>query len=164
MCHRPHQWLLVTLCQLLVLHSAFGQPAVAQQSLQIVVVEGAGAKNVTEQIPARLLPDAIKNTAVKITHRLPAADDRDAVGATMNANPEQSRYLVTLPTGQAAVFADGMDFPVLVKIKDGTERDVAAVPRTADARVVVSRRSATCGGECAGRQCTLRELRGAQRS
>jgi uncharacterized protein len=119
---------------------------------------------IAEQIPGRLLPDVIKNTAVKITHRLPAADDREAVGATMNATPEQSRYLVTLPTGQAAVFADGMDFPVLVKIKDGTERDVAAVPRTADARAVVSRRSATCGTECARRPCTLRDMRGAQRA
>ena len=78
---------------------------------------------IAEQIPARLVPDVIKNTAVKITHRLPAADDREAVGATMNATPRQSRYLVTLPPGQAAVFSDGMDFPVLVQVKDGTERE-----------------------------------------
>jgi len=119
---------------------------------------------IAEQIPARLLPDVIKNTAVKITHRLPAADDRESVGATMNATQEQSRYLVTLPPGQAAVFTDGMDFPVLVKFKDGTEREVASVPRTADARTVVSPRSATCGAECASRPCTLREMRGAQRA
>jgi uncharacterized protein len=119
---------------------------------------------IAEQIPARLLPDVIKNSAVKITHRLPAADDRDAVGATMNATQEQSRYLVTLPTGQAAAFADGMDFPVLVRIKDGTERELATVPRTADARTVVSRRSATCGTECVSRPCTLREIRAAQRA
>ena len=81
---------------------------------------------IAEQIPARLAPDAIKNTAVKITHRLPAADDREAVGATMNATPRQSRYLVTLPPGRAAVFSDGMDFPVLVQVKDGTEREVAS--------------------------------------
>jgi uncharacterized protein len=119
---------------------------------------------IAEQIPARLIPDVIKNTAVKITHRLPAADDREAVGATMNATPGQSRYLVTLPPGQAAVFTDGMDFPVLVKIKDGTEREVASVPRTADARTVVSPRSASCGPECASRPCTLRDMRGAQRA
>jgi uncharacterized protein len=119
---------------------------------------------IAEQIPARLLPDVIKNTAVKLTHRLPAADDREAVGATMNATPEQSRYLVTLPTGQAAAFTDGMDFPVLVKIKDGTERELATVPCTADARTVVSRRSATCGTECVSRPCTLREIRAAQRT
>ncbi len=81
---------------------------------------------IAEQIPARLVPDVIKNTAVKVTHRLPAADDREAVGATMNATPHQSRYLVTLPPGQAAVFTDGMDFPVLVKVEDGTEREAAS--------------------------------------
>ncbi len=55
---------------------------------------------IAEQIPALLVPDVIKNTAVKIVHRLPAADDREAVGATMNATPSQSRYLVTLPPGR----------------------------------------------------------------
>ncbi len=118
---------------------------------------------IAEQIPARLVPDVIKNTAVKVTHRLPAADDREAVGATMNATPHQSRYLVTLPPGQAAVFSDGMDFPVLVKIKDGTEREAASPARTADARTVVRPRSGTCGGECVARPCTLREMRGGQR-
>jgi DNA helicase HerA-like ATPase len=118
---------------------------------------------IAEQIPARITPDAIKNTAVKVTHRLPAADDREAVGATMNATPRQSRYLVTLPPGQAAVFADGMDFPVLVKIKDGTEREAASPALTADARTVVRPRSGSCGGECVARPCTLREMRGGQR-
>jgi len=117
---------------------------------------------IAEQIPARLVPDVIKNTAVKITHRLPAVDDRDAVGATMNATPPQSRYLVTLPPGQAAVFSDGMDFPVLVKIKDGTERELASPSPTTDARTVVNPRSGTCGGECAARPCTLREMRRGQ--
>jgi uncharacterized protein len=119
---------------------------------------------IAEQIPARLAPDAIKNTAVKITHRLPAADDREAVGATMNATPAQSRYLVTLPPGQAAVFSDGMDYPVLVKIQDGTEREAASSVPTADARTVVHPRSGTCGSECAARPCTLREMRRGQRA
>ena len=119
---------------------------------------------IAEQIPARLLPDAIKNTAVKVTHRLPAADDREAVGATMNATPQQSRYLVTLPPGRAAIFTDGMDFPVLVQIKDGTERERALPARTADARTLVRPRSGACGGECAARPCTLREMRGGERA
>ena len=119
---------------------------------------------IAEQIPALLVPDVIKNTAIKIVHRLPAADDRDAVGATMNATPSQSRYLVTLPAGQAAVFSDGMDFPILVKIKDGTEREVASPGLTSDARTVVHPRSATCGTECQARPCTLRDMRSAQRA
>jgi len=118
---------------------------------------------IAEQIPARLLPEAIKNTAVKIVHRLPAADDREAVGATMNATPAQSRYLVTLPPGQAAVFSDGMDFPVLVKIDDGTERERVSAISAADARSVVRPRSAACGSLCLARPCTLRDLRTARR-
>jgi hypothetical protein len=119
---------------------------------------------IAEQIPARLVPDVIKNTAVKIVHRLPAADDREAVGATMNATPSQSRYLVTLPPGRAAVFSDGMDFPILAKIKDGREREVASPSLTSDARTVVHPRSVTCGAECQARPCTLRDMRAAQRA
>ena len=119
---------------------------------------------IAEQIPARIAVDAIKNTAVKVVHRLPAADDREAVGATMNATPGQSRYLVTLPPGEAAVFTDGMDFPVLVRIEDGTAREAAGSARATDARTVVRPRSASCGDECTGRPCTLREIRGAERA
>ena len=119
---------------------------------------------IAEQIPARLVPDVIKNTAVKIVHRLPAADDREAVGATMNASPAQSRYLVTLPPGQAAVFSDGMDFPILVRVKDGTAREAAAPVSAGDARAVVHPRSATCGAECRARPCTLRDMRAGQRA
>jgi len=31
---------------------------------------------VAEQIPAKLVPDVVKNTALKVLHRLPASDDR----------------------------------------------------------------------------------------
>ncbi len=62
---------------------------------------------VAEQIPSKLVPDVIKNTAVKIVHRLPAQDDRDAVGATMNITEAQSQFLVTLTPGEGAVFTDG---------------------------------------------------------
>ena len=119
---------------------------------------------IAEQIPARLTPDVIKNTAIKIVHRLPAADDREAVGATMNATPAQSRYLVTLPPGRAAVFSDGMDFPILIKVKDGTEREVASPGLTTDARTVVHPRSVTCGAQCQARPCPLRDMRVAQRA
>ncbi len=118
---------------------------------------------IAEQIPAKLIPDAIKNTAVKIVHRLPAADDRDTVGATMNLTGAQSRYLVTLPPGQAAVFADGMDFPVLTVMPDGTAREAAGCAVTAAPGAVVSPRSGTCGADCLVSPCTLRDMRAAQR-
>ncbi|HYB49309.1 MAG TPA: helicase HerA-like domain-containing protein, partial [Streptosporangiaceae bacterium] len=96
---------------------------------------------IAEQIPDRLIKDVIKNTAVKITHRLPAADDRDAVGATMNLTKAQSRFLVTLRPGEAAVFADGMDYPLLARMPDGTSREIAVQASTAPPAGVVQPRS-----------------------
>ena len=118
---------------------------------------------IAEQIPAKIIPDAVKNTAVKIVHRLPAADDRETVGATMNMTDAQSRYLVTLPPGQAAVFTDGMDYPVLAAMPDGTGREAAAVPATQSPAGLVSPRSGTCGPDCLASPCTLRDMRSAQR-
>ena len=123
---------------------------------------------IAEQIPDRLVPDVIKNTAVKITHRLPAADDREAVGATMNMTQAQNRFLVTLNPGEAAVFTDGMDFPLLTRMPDGTAREAAGEAAgeaaTATPAGVVRPRSITCGADCAGRPCTLRDMRVAQRA
>ncbi len=119
---------------------------------------------IAEQIPDRLIQDVIKNTAVKITHRLPAADDRDAVGAAMNMTQAQNRFLVTLKPGEAAVFADGMDFPLLAQMPDGTSREAAAQATTATPAGVVRSRSITCGADCFGRPCTLRDMRVAQRA
>ena len=119
---------------------------------------------IAEQIPGRLVPDVIKNTAVKMTHRLPAADDRDAVGATMNMTRAQNRFLVTLPPGEAAVFADGMDYPLLARMPDGTAREAEAGAATQTPAGVVRPRSTTCGADCTERPCTLRDMRIAQRA
>jgi hypothetical protein len=117
---------------------------------------------VTEQIPSKLVPDVIKNTAVKIVHRLPAKDDRDAVGATMNITDAQSQFLVTLTPGEGAVFTDGMDYPHLVRMPDGSHLE-KPVP-TASPSVLVTPRSGTCGTDCRDSPCTLRDMRNAQRA
>jgi len=119
---------------------------------------------VAEQIPAKILPDVVKNTALKIVHRLPAQDDRDAVGATMNLDQIQSQYVVTLPPGTAAAFADGMDRPVLLNVpltaRAKAESTEGALPKVPLARVW----SRACGASCQiGRPCTLRQIDGAVR-
>jgi hypothetical protein len=118
---------------------------------------------VAEQIPSKLVPDVIKNTAVKIVHRLPAKDDRDAVGATMNLTEPQSQFLVSLPPGEGAVFTDGMDYPHLVRMPDGTAAENTQPAKIASPAVLVSPRSTTCGAECRTSPCTLRDMRRAQR-
>jgi uncharacterized protein len=119
---------------------------------------------IAEQIPAKLIPDVIKNTAVKITHRLPAQDDRAAVGATMNLRDAQSEYLVTLPPGEAAVHADGMDYPLLARMPDGTSRETSPAAQITSPEPVIARRSLTCGPACQTSPCTLGQMRAAQRA
>jgi hypothetical protein len=127
---------------------------------------------VAEQIPAKLVPDVVKNTALKVMHRLPAHDDRQVVGAAMNLDDDQSRQVVSLPPGEAAVFADGMDRPLRIRVPFGGDRERAgagpagAGPAGAGpagaAAAVRGRRSAACGPACvSGRPCTLLELRAA---
>ncbi|SEG86007.1 DNA helicase HerA, contains HAS-barrel and ATPase domains [Thermomonospora echinospora] len=112
---------------------------------------------VAEQIPTKLVPDVIKNTALKVVHRLPAFDDRHQVGAAMNLDDDQSREVVSLRPGAAAVFADGMDRPLRVRIPYGEGRE-AVLPGPPPP--IDGRRSAACGCECrSGRACNLYELR-----
>jgi uncharacterized protein len=116
---------------------------------------------IAEQIPSKLTPDVIKNTAIKIVHRLPAKDDRDSVGATMNVDDAQSRYLVTLEPGDAAVFADGMDRPLLVRVPDGSTVEDLPTGTIAPVDPLIGRRSPTCGPECHAVACTLGDMRAA---
>src|SRR4051812_20687010 len=112
---------------------------------------------VAEQIPTKLVPDVVKNTALKVVHRLPAYDDRRLVGAAMNLDEDQSREVVSLPPGAAAVFADGMDRPLRIRVPLGRDRE-RALPGPMPP--LAGRRSAACGGECRhGRACSLYELR-----
>jgi hypothetical protein len=71
---------------------------------------------VADQVPVKLAPDAIKNTNLKVIHRLLAADDRQAVGGATAMDERQRDVLPTLRPGQAAVFSDGDDAPVLVQV------------------------------------------------
>jgi len=116
---------------------------------------------VVEQIPAKLVPDVVKNTALKVLHRLPAADDREVVGAAMNLDDDQSRQVVSLRPGVAAVFADGMDRPLRIRVPYGGPRERPGGP-SGDSVPTRGRRSAACGPSClSGRACSLVELRAA---
>jgi hypothetical protein len=112
---------------------------------------------VAEQIPSKLVPDVVKNTALKVVHRLPARDDRDLVGAAMNLDAAQSRQVVSLAPGVAAVFADGMDRPLRIRVPFGGQRErtlAGPLPPLA------ARRSAACGPGCRGeRPCTALDMR-----
>jgi hypothetical protein len=84
---------------------------------------------VADQVPVRLAPDVIKNTSLKIAHRVVAADDRAALAGSMAMDDSQERALTVLRPGQAATFSDGADAPLLVQVplvKDLDEQVVDA--------------------------------------
>ena len=56
-----------------------------------------------DQVPTRLIPDAIKNTNLKIVHRLVAEDDCKAIGESMGLTDDQRKVITKLMTGQCIV-------------------------------------------------------------
>ncbi|HIE27658.1 TPA: ATP-binding protein [Candidatus Poribacteria bacterium] len=71
---------------------------------------------IAEQIPVKLAMDAIKNTNLKVMHRLVSQEDREVMGGTMNLDEAQKRYVASISCGTAAVYAEGMDSPFLVQV------------------------------------------------
>lgn len=71
---------------------------------------------IAEQIPSKLAQDAIKNTNLKIMHRIVAKDDRDLMGDTMNLNEQQNKFISIMAKGEAAVFSEGFNEPFLVMV------------------------------------------------
>ena len=71
---------------------------------------------VADQTPTKLAPEVIKNTTVKIVHRLVAAEDRAAVAAAMNLTDGQMRHLAALPPGTAVVHDDRLPSAALVRM------------------------------------------------
>lgn len=72
---------------------------------------------IVDQIPAKLAPEALKNTNTKIIHKLFARDDKDAVGDAMALNEKQRAYLSHLAPGEAIMFSQGWEKPVNVRIE-----------------------------------------------
>jgi len=77
---------------------------------------------IVEQLPSKLIPEAIKNTNLKIMHRLTAREDREILGAAMNFNDRQSRFATTLQRSQAIIFREGLSQPALIRVRGTLSR------------------------------------------
>ena len=112
---------------------------------------------VADQIPVKLAPEVLKNSNVKIIHRLAAPDDRAAVAASTNLSEAQSRYLIQLQPGIAVVHDDAMGSAVLARISGSagpTPVTPAAPARQPDRRYL--HRNGGCT-QCA-RPCTFVDI------
>jgi hypothetical protein len=121
---------------------------------------------VADQVPVRLAPDVLKNTNLKIAHRLVAGDDRQSMAMAMSMKDEQATQLSVLPPGRAAVFSEGDHTPVIVQVPQAKDRsDAAAIDDVTVAQAMRVWRtdpavgqwfasSAVCRGACPdGRAC-----------
>src|SRR5579871_2241495 len=71
---------------------------------------------VADQIPTKLAPEIIKNTNLKIVHRLASEDDRHVSGRSMNLTDRQILHLNTLEKGQAVVHDERIGEAVMIRV------------------------------------------------
>lgn len=79
---------------------------------------------VADQIPCRLNEDAIKNTNIKIVHKLVSADDRAAMATALNLWEDQERVIGDLGVGEVLVRGDMDRQAVMVKVNDNTVKKI----------------------------------------
>lgn len=72
---------------------------------------------IAEQIPTKLVVDALKNTNLKVMHRLTAEDDRNELGETMGFDEAQKRFATRLRTGEALIYNDELAEATLVEVR-----------------------------------------------
>ena len=63
---------------------------------------------IADQLPTVMAPEVIKNTGLKIGHRITAEDDRNLLGSTMSANGTQLEQMATLLPGEALITFEGL--------------------------------------------------------
>lgn len=69
-----------------------------------------------DQLPSNLAPEVLKNTSVRICHRLTAPDDRKHMQQSMNASELQFELMAIQTSGRALISLEGVRKPFSVMI------------------------------------------------
>ena len=84
---------------------------------------------IADQLPTKMAPEVIKNTSLKIGHRITAEDDRHLMGGTMSADGVQLERMSAFETGKALAYYEGLLKPFELtmdkwaKDEDGKDKD-----------------------------------------
>lgn len=83
---------------------------------------------IVEQIPTKIVPEAVKNTNLKIMLRLTAADDREFLGTAMNFTEEQKKFVTSLKAESGrgvdfVIFEQQLDQPRLLMLPLPAKRE-----------------------------------------
>jgi hypothetical protein len=88
---------------------------------------------IADQIPAKLAPEVLRNTNLKIVHRLSSAQDREEMAAGMLLDANQAAYAASMRVGRAIVYFEGADGSYLIEPPFvGRANPQAALPSDAD--------------------------------
>lgn len=71
---------------------------------------------IADQLPTAMAPEVLKNTGLKLGHRITARDDRELLGSTMSASADQLEEQGTFITGQALIFYEGLLKPFKMRM------------------------------------------------
>ena len=73
---------------------------------------------IADQLPTAMAPEVIKNTNVKIIHRLTSTDDRQLVADTMSASAYQVERMATFIPGEALCFFEKLQRPFEMSVSE----------------------------------------------
>jgi len=71
---------------------------------------------IADQLPTVMAPEVIKNTGLKVGHRITAEDDRSLLGSTMAASGMQLEQMATFLPGEALITFEGLLRPFKAQI------------------------------------------------
>lgn len=71
---------------------------------------------IADQLPSVMAPEVLKNTGLKLGHRITAQDDRSILGSTMNASADQLEEQGTFGTGEALIFYENLLKPFKMRV------------------------------------------------
>ncbi len=73
---------------------------------------------IADQLPTVMAPEVLKNTGLKIAHKITAQDDRALLGSTMSASLDQLEEQGTFETGWALIFYEDLLKPYKMKVHE----------------------------------------------
>jgi len=109
---------------------------------------------IADQSPTKLVPDVLKNSNLKLVHRLAYPSDRTVVGQCTNLDERQTERLNTLGVGIAVAHDDRIEDAILLQVEDIKARhgledklnEPAPGPHAATANQRILHQHAGCNG------------------
>lgn len=73
---------------------------------------------IADQLPTAMAPEVLKNTGLKLGHRITAKDDRELLGSTMSASADQLEEQGTFDVGYALIFYENLLKPFKMRMAE----------------------------------------------